>query len=111
MRPARQVFLVDLKATKKSIKEAVAALYDIQCKKVNTLIRWAGGPFAYARTQARTHAPVQPQVRMHEAQRQRQWQARRCQCCQGVRRAEGVVQPPCTAARPVSAPCATALPN
>lgn len=34
-----QVFLVDLKANKKMIKDAVARLYDIQCKKVNTLIR------------------------------------------------------------------------
>jgi hypothetical protein len=34
-----QVFLVDLRATKKSIKAAVARLYNIQCKKVNTLIR------------------------------------------------------------------------
>ncbi len=35
-----QVFLVDLKADKKMIKAAVARLYDIQCKKVNTLIRY-----------------------------------------------------------------------
>jgi large subunit ribosomal protein L23Ae len=34
-----QVFIVDLRADKKMIKEAVARLYDIQCKKVNTLIR------------------------------------------------------------------------
>jgi hypothetical protein len=30
---------VDLKATKKSIKAAVGRLYDIQCKKINTLVR------------------------------------------------------------------------
>lgn len=35
-----QVFLVDLRATKKKIKEAVHSLYEIQCKKVNTLIRY-----------------------------------------------------------------------
>jgi ribosomal protein L23 len=34
-----QVFIVDLKATKKQIKAAVASLYDIQTKKINTLIR------------------------------------------------------------------------
>jgi large subunit ribosomal protein L23Ae len=35
------VFIVDLKATKKQIKSAVQKLYDIQTKKINTLIRWA----------------------------------------------------------------------
>eukprot|EP00983_Pelagomonas_calceolata_P127757 1161442-Pelagomonas_calceolata.AAC.5 len=33
------VFMVDLRANKKMIKEAVYNLYDIQCKKINTLIR------------------------------------------------------------------------
>jgi ribosomal protein L23 len=33
------VFLVDLRSNKHQIKEAVHALYDIQCRKVNTLIR------------------------------------------------------------------------
>ena len=33
------VFLVDLKATKPKIKEAVKQLYDVKCAKVNTLIR------------------------------------------------------------------------
>merc|ERR1719159_1665940 len=33
------VFLVDIAATKPKIKEAVRALYDVQCAKVNTLIR------------------------------------------------------------------------
>lgn len=34
-----QVFLVDLRSTKKMIKDAVAQIYEIQCEKVNTLIR------------------------------------------------------------------------
>jgi hypothetical protein len=42
-----QVFIVDLKATKKQIKAAVANLYDIQTKKVNTLIRPDGLKKAY----------------------------------------------------------------
>jgi hypothetical protein len=33
------VFIVDLKADKKKIKAAVKKMYDIQAKKVNTLIR------------------------------------------------------------------------
>jgi large subunit ribosomal protein L23Ae len=35
------VFIVDLKADKKKIKSAVKKMYDIQAKKVNTLIRLA----------------------------------------------------------------------
>lgn len=35
-----QVFLVDLRADKKMIKDAVFRLYDIQCKRINTLIRY-----------------------------------------------------------------------
>lgn len=34
-----QVFIVDTRATKKQIKSAVGRLYDIQTKKINTLIR------------------------------------------------------------------------
>lgn len=33
------VFIVDLKASKKQIKDAVSRMYDVQTKKVNTLIR------------------------------------------------------------------------
>ena len=33
------VFIVDVKANKKKIKDAVKKMYDIQAKKVNTLIR------------------------------------------------------------------------
>ncbi|XP_018633537.1 large ribosomal subunit protein uL23-like [Nicotiana tomentosiformis] len=33
------VFIVDIKADKKKIKDAVKKMYDIQTKKVNTLIR------------------------------------------------------------------------
>eukprot|EP00931_Biecheleriopsis_adriatica_P084391 TRINITY_DN581_c0_g1_i1.p2 TRINITY_DN581_c0_g1~~TRINITY_DN581_c0_g1_i1.p2 ORF type:complete len:166 (-),score=51.80 TRINITY_DN581_c0_g1_i1:39-473(-) len=41
------VFLVDLKATKPKIKEAVRQLYDVKCAKVNTLIRPDGRKKAY----------------------------------------------------------------
>eukprot|EP00931_Biecheleriopsis_adriatica_P084395 TRINITY_DN581_c0_g5_i1.p1 TRINITY_DN581_c0_g5~~TRINITY_DN581_c0_g5_i1.p1 ORF type:complete len:146 (-),score=43.50 TRINITY_DN581_c0_g5_i1:42-479(-) len=41
------VFLVDIKATKPKIKEAVKQLYDVQCAKVNTLIRPDGRKKAY----------------------------------------------------------------
>ena len=36
-----QVFIVDTRANKRQIKDAVLRLYDIQTKKVNTLIRCA----------------------------------------------------------------------
>merc|ERR1711892_275683 len=41
------VFIVDIQATKQKIKEAVKALYDVQCAKVNTLIRPDGKKKAY----------------------------------------------------------------
>lgn len=41
------VFIVDLKADKK-IKAAVKKMYDIQAKKVNTLIRLAFGPVLFS---------------------------------------------------------------
>mmetsp|Transcript_45257 Transcript_45257/g.98410 ORF Transcript_45257/g.98410 Transcript_45257/m.98410 type:complete len:156 (-) Transcript_45257:94-561(-) len=41
------VFLVDIKATKPKIKEAVKAMYEVQCAKVNTLIRPDGKKKAY----------------------------------------------------------------
>merc|ERR1719453_1358955 len=41
------VFIVDIKASKLKIKEAVKALYDVQCAKVNTLIRPDGKKKAY----------------------------------------------------------------
>merc|ERR1719233_2345379 len=41
------VFLVDIKATKLKIKEAVKELYDVKCAKVNTLIRPDGRKKAY----------------------------------------------------------------
>lgn len=34
------VFIVDIRADKKKIKDAVKKMYDIQTKKVNTLIRY-----------------------------------------------------------------------
>eukprot|EP00928_Gymnodinium_smaydae_P093080 TRINITY_DN770_c0_g2_i3.p1 TRINITY_DN770_c0_g2~~TRINITY_DN770_c0_g2_i3.p1 ORF type:complete len:178 (-),score=55.07 TRINITY_DN770_c0_g2_i3:68-532(-) len=41
------VFIVDLAATKPKIKAAVKELYDVQCAKVNTLIRPDGKKKAY----------------------------------------------------------------
>merc|ERR1712179_298868 len=41
------VFLVDIRATKLKIKEAVKSMYDVQCAKVNTLIRPDGKKKAY----------------------------------------------------------------
>eukprot|EP00928_Gymnodinium_smaydae_P093082 TRINITY_DN770_c0_g3_i2.p2 TRINITY_DN770_c0_g3~~TRINITY_DN770_c0_g3_i2.p2 ORF type:complete len:142 (-),score=51.19 TRINITY_DN770_c0_g3_i2:51-476(-) len=41
------VFIVDLAATKPKIKQAVKELYDVQCAKVNTLIRPDGKKKAY----------------------------------------------------------------
>merc|ERR1719421_296006 len=41
------VFLVDIQADKRQIKEAVKQMYDVQCAKVNTLIRPDGQKKAY----------------------------------------------------------------
>ena len=46
------VFIVDVRATKKQIKAAVNRMYDIQCEKVNTLIRPDGQKQAYVRLTA-----------------------------------------------------------
>lgn len=46
------VFIVDVRATKRSIKDAVSKLYDIQTKKINTLIRPDGQKKAYVRLTA-----------------------------------------------------------
>jgi large subunit ribosomal protein L23Ae len=43
------VFIVDKRAGKKAIKDAVARLYDIQSKRINTLIRPDGEKKAYVR--------------------------------------------------------------
>eukprot|EP00882_Tetradesmus_deserticola_P000082 GHRQ01000090.1.p1 GENE.GHRQ01000090.1~~GHRQ01000090.1.p1 ORF type:complete len:147 (+),score=71.37 GHRQ01000090.1:104-544(+) len=43
------VFLVDVRADKKKIKKAVQNMYDIQTKKINTLIRPDGLKKAYVR--------------------------------------------------------------
>ncbi|CAA6654893.1 unnamed protein product [Spirodela intermedia] len=43
------VFIVDIRADKKKIKSAVKKMYDIQAKKVNTLIRPDGTKKAYVR--------------------------------------------------------------
>lgn len=34
------VFIVDIRANKKQIKEALKKLYDVDCVKINTLIRY-----------------------------------------------------------------------
>ena len=46
------VFLVDVRANKRQIKEAVKKLYGIQAAKVNTLIRPDGKKKAYVRLTA-----------------------------------------------------------
>ena len=43
------VFIVNTKANKKQIKNAVSTLYEITCQKVNTLIRPDGTKKAYVR--------------------------------------------------------------
>merc|ERR1712224_757883 len=43
------VFIVDVRATKTKVKDAVSSMYDIQCAKVNTLIRPDGQKKAYVR--------------------------------------------------------------
>ncbi|KAI9772926.1 MAG: 60S ribosomal protein L25 [Geoglossum simile] len=46
------VFIVDIKANKRQIKEAIKKLYDVECVKVNTLIRPDGSKKAFARLTA-----------------------------------------------------------
>ncbi|GAB2301997.1 60S ribosomal protein L23A [Dionaea muscipula] len=46
------VFIVDIRADKKKIKDAVKKMYDIQARKVNTLIRPDGTKKAYVRLTA-----------------------------------------------------------
>merc|ERR1719440_582893 len=41
------VFIVDIRADKQKIKEAVKSMYDVQCARVNTLIRPDGKKKAY----------------------------------------------------------------
>eukprot|EP00744_Colponema_vietnamica_P000126 GILI01000238.1.p1 GENE.GILI01000238.1~~GILI01000238.1.p1 ORF type:complete len:147 (+),score=57.20 GILI01000238.1:32-472(+) len=43
------VFLCDVRASKRQIAQAVKSLYDIQCAKVNTLVRPDGQKKAYVR--------------------------------------------------------------
>lgn len=43
------MFIVDVRADKAAIKAAVSRLYDIQTKKINTLIRPDGQKKAYVR--------------------------------------------------------------
>lgn len=43
------VFIVDSRSNKRQIKDAVARLYDIHTKKINTLIRPDGQKKAYVR--------------------------------------------------------------
>lgn len=46
------VFIVDIKANKRNIKDAVKKLYDVEAAKVNTLIRPDGRKKAYVRLTA-----------------------------------------------------------
>ncbi|EMD39691.1 hypothetical protein CERSUDRAFT_112000, partial [Gelatoporia subvermispora B] len=46
------VFIVDIKANKRQIKDAVKKLYDVQTAKINTLIRPDGKKKAYVRLTA-----------------------------------------------------------
>jgi len=43
------VFIVDVKANKRQIKEALKKLYDVECVRINTLIRPDGSKKAFAR--------------------------------------------------------------
>ena len=45
-----QVFIVDTRANKKQIKDSVHRLYDIQTRKINTLIRYASACLPNAST-------------------------------------------------------------
>jgi len=49
---AAQVFIVDTRSSKKQIKAAVSAQYDIQTRRINTLIRPDGAKKAYVRLTA-----------------------------------------------------------
>jgi large subunit ribosomal protein L23Ae len=46
------VFIVDLRANKKRIKEAINKLYDIQACKINTLVRPDGKKKAFIKLTA-----------------------------------------------------------
>ena len=50
------VFICDLRANKRQIRQAVKDLYEIECVKVNTLIRPDGKKKAYARLTAKHDA-------------------------------------------------------
>jgi len=46
------VFIVDVRANKRQIKDAVKRMYDIQAAKINTLVRPSGDKKAYVRLTA-----------------------------------------------------------
>ncbi|KAI9762354.1 MAG: 60S ribosomal protein L23A [Chaenotheca gracillima] len=46
------VFIVDIKSNKRQIKESLKKLYDVDCVKINTLIRPDGSKKAFARLTA-----------------------------------------------------------
>ncbi|KAF8468447.1 ribosomal protein L23/L15e core domain-containing protein [Kalaharituber pfeilii] len=50
------VFIVDVRANKRQIKDSIKKLYDVDCVKVNTLIRPDGTKKAFARLTADTDA-------------------------------------------------------
>ncbi len=47
------VFICDVKANKRQIKEALKKLYDVDCVKINTLIRWVHFWIFYGFTRTR----------------------------------------------------------
>jgi len=46
------VFIVDVRADKAKIRRAVKEMYDIQCKKINTLVRPTGDKKAFVKLAA-----------------------------------------------------------
>ena len=54
------VFVVDARADKKQIKDAVKRMYDIQCEKIHTLNRPDGAKKAYVRLAADYDALTSP---------------------------------------------------
>ena len=64
------VFLVDARATKKQIKDAVKRMYDITCDKVNTPIRPDGAKKAYVASPPIT-TPSTSLTRRHVINRRR----------------------------------------
>ena len=41
------VFVCDVKANKRQIKQALKKLYDVDCEKINTLVRYVRSDFIF----------------------------------------------------------------